>query len=503
MSWKGIVTINSKDYEFTLNSLTIEELKAQITEISKVSEQKTDLIKITDTNDQNIETDQQVQQSLQDCQLHFFAYFQTDYHFLSISTQTLDFHKHWSIDWKKSNLTAVEIVSQMMKHNEKGLIVVSSLISYWENSTELNIYCNDNKCSFRRLLANDDKVEKIQFGEYWVHILKQELVILDNIDIDGNVYGINCEIRCKGNVNISTQFFISNNCIVDEKLKLYVSPIQWNIKIHHDIPILLQNLQDEANDCLEKQCYEDTIRYLYEALDISIHYFGSHHPYVADLNNTLGICYDQAERYDEAIECYKKSLKIGLSVYGINHGWVANLYNNLGLAYDNNEEYDKAIESGEKALQIRVNIFGDNHENVAQSYSNIGISYGKTGEFDKRIECNTKALMIRLDIFGMNHCEVARSYKDLGMSYSKKGEYNKSIECYEQSLQIRKHLFGNTSRTVADANWNLGFVFEKKNEIKAACRHYEEAWKVYSIILGEYDKETLEVKAKIKVLCDI
>ncbi|ETO36781.1 hypothetical protein RFI_00282 [Reticulomyxa filosa] len=371
MSWKGIVTINSKDYEFTLNSLTIEELKAQITEISKVSEQKTDLIKITDTNDQNIETDQQVQQSLQDCQLHFFAYFQTDYHFLSISTQTLDFHKHWSIDWIKANCEAAKIVRQTLNANKQGLVCVVKSKPRWQ------IEANEDSVTMRSsfsviALKSNDGMEVKQFGDYWVYLLKYKVVRLHKVEIDGNVYVIGCEIQCKDNVTITTQMIVTKTAIIDQRLKQSHSQIEWNAIIHHDVPLQLQELQDKAFEHSNEGQLCAAFECLQKAVKIAIDTFGSDHPYVADAYSNLGIAHSKQQKFDEALNCYEIAINICLKVFGDEHGWICNLNDHIGLVYQNQGIYDTAIQYHQRALKIRKCVFQKPTELTGDASWNLG-----------------------------------------------------------------------------------------------------------------------------------
>ncbi|ETO01108.1 hypothetical protein RFI_36332, partial [Reticulomyxa filosa] len=68
-----------------------------------------------------------------------------------------------------------------------------------------------------------------------------------------NMYAINCEIKFKGNIHIAVQLFISKDIIIHHKLNFSLSPIQWNIQIHHDIPILLQQFKDKIDSFLKKK----------------------------------------------------------------------------------------------------------------------------------------------------------------------------------------------------------------------------------------------------------
>ncbi|ETO04483.1 hypothetical protein RFI_32918 [Reticulomyxa filosa] len=123
------------------------------------------------------------------------------------------------------------------------------------------------------------------------------------------------------------------------------------------------------------------------------------------------------------------------------------------------------------------------------------------GQYDKAIDHHEQSLKIRLQIHGLYHTSVAHSYHSLGSCYKKRYQYNKAIEYNHKALEIKNQIFGKNKST-ADSNWNLGLIFEKTGEIKSACKHYEEAWRLYSTLLGEFNRETLHVKLRLKKLTD-
>ncbi|ETO23566.1 hypothetical protein RFI_13614 [Reticulomyxa filosa] len=266
--------------------------------------------------------------------------------------ETLSFKNHWNKDWKKANLEAAKVVEQMFERVEQGMIVVAKTISERQSNNN-----NDNTSSFF-MQIHDHKVEKKQFGEYWVHVIKGKTIILDNVNIDGNMYVVNCEIQCKTNVHITTQVFVTNNGLVDQHC---VNPIQWNTKFHHDIPLLLQNLQDQSNNCSKNQLFDGAIVYLEKSLEISIDTFGLNHHSVAGLYNNLGNAYQNKQQYNRAVTCYENALHIYLDIFGTVHAHIANSFYNLGNACINKGEYNKAIESYQKALKLYLEIFGRNH----------------------------------------------------------------------------------------------------------------------------------------------
>ncbi|ETO03364.1 TPR repeat-containing protein, partial [Reticulomyxa filosa] len=275
-------------------------------------------------------------------------------------SKTLDFRKHWNKHWRRSNTEAAKTVEQMMHNKEKGLIIVA-----------LNKKVNDNLYSILAL-ANDNKIKKKKFEDYCMYVIKRDVVVL-KVAVDGNIYVVDCKLECDGLVNVTTQIFVTSKAIVDERLKQFIYFIPWNTKMHHDIPVQFQELEDNAEKCRKQGLFDESVFY--------------------------------SQKY-------------------------------LQIASDNFEFYH---------------------------YTAIG-------------------------------------YHLLGLIYDNKKEYEKEIECYENILTVRKKIFGNTNVCNANLHWNLGQTFKIIGKREISNKHFEEAWKIYSIVLGEWNKETLRAKRKMGML---
>ncbi|ETO16559.1 hypothetical protein RFI_20781 [Reticulomyxa filosa] len=316
------------------------------------------------------------------------------------SFNTLDYKKHWNRDWKKANVEAVKMVEQMLQKNEQGVIVVIKNSVQLQNRTNTNKIANkDYSFSFNELM-NSSQVEKRQFEKYWTYIIKSKLVILDNVIIDGNMYAIECEIQYKENVDITTQFFVTKNVIVDQKLKLLVSPIQWNTKIHHDIPVKINDLKESARECFEKNNFDEAILHFQGALQLSMNVFEPCHPYITDSYYNLGLAHNKKGQYDKAIEFYEKALEQYLYIFGNNHVDVADSYIALGTVYFKKRNYDEAIKYDEKALKIRKEIFGYSNRSVGDACWNLGLTCEETRATERACKYFEEAWKVYSTVLG-------------------------------------------------------------------------------------------------------
>ncbi|ETO10488.1 hypothetical protein RFI_26889 [Reticulomyxa filosa] len=323
----------------------------------------------------------------------------------------LNFKKHWNRKWRKANVDASQMVEEMIKKNEEGLVIVANNISNYKNEYSSLI-----------TLINTSKIEKREYREYYVYKIKKKLIILDNINIDGNIYAINCKIECKQNVNVTSQLFFTKNCMIDLQSKQNIMLIEWNQKFHYDIPLQLQNFEEKAEECIEKTLFDDAISYLYQHLQISIDKFGSSnnnsnnpycHPYIAISYNLIGSAYDDKGQYDQAINFYKKSLHILLLLFGIQFSIVAQIYHNLGIAYYYKGQYDVSISFYQKSLNIRNNIFQNLNKDIGGSCWNLGLSFEQKGDIKMAYQYYEKSWKVYHLLYGEWNAETLQAKRKI------------------------------------------------------------------------------------------
>ncbi|ETN98632.1 hypothetical protein RFI_38860, partial [Reticulomyxa filosa] len=283
----------------------MKHLKEQVIQVTP---KKTDevLLAIIDGDGCQIETDESVIQAFKKDPVYFTIQVQSE----GISKvkeneqltrekeeipEPLDFKKHWNKFWRKCNAEASKKVEQMIQSNEQGLIVIAYNTLKWKNR-------RDNLSSISNLVNSKENDIK-EFGVYCMYVIKRRVIILEDIHIDGNIYAIDCELQCKG----------SNTIINQQELKQSIIPIQWDMEIHHNIPVTLQNLIDKQQQYLQENIFEDALFHSQQHLQLCINTFGLNHPFVADSYNYLGSVYREKKEYVESIEYYNKALTISLN----------------------------------------------------------------------------------------------------------------------------------------------------------------------------------------------
>ncbi|ETO33455.1 hypothetical protein RFI_03651 [Reticulomyxa filosa] len=493
-SYKAYVNDEEKVHTILLHDLTMEHLKQQILQATQPKHAENVTMTIVDRSGSCIESDENVIQAFKNDAVNLTVQFQPGFFSLykislrkililnkvypklnkvrqpiitkDNAPEALGFKKYWNIKWRKANAEAAKTVEEMLHSNKQGLIVVTYNTLKWKNR-------NDNHSSIIKLISNEEDDIR-DFGEYRMYIIRRKCIVLERVNIDGNVYVIDCKLECKEKVSITIQIFVTKNAIVDEQLKQSISSIPWNTKIHHDIPIQLQDIEDKG--------YE----------------------------------YENQERFNEAFVYLQEYLQIAIDIFGLNHHYVAIAYNKLGTFYDGNKgEYEKAIDYFSKAQTIISNCFGSNCYFLAKIYENVAFVY-EARSYAKAIEYHTKALEIKLAIFGANHVDTSWSYENLGNAHQAKTLYNEAVEDYEIALKIMFEIFGINHTNIDDsyscfgwrccniniANifWQLGIIFEKLKNDKQARKYFKEAWRAYSIVFGEWSYSTSRAKEKVESL---
>ncbi|ETO26231.1 hypothetical protein RFI_10906 [Reticulomyxa filosa] len=213
-----------------LLDLTMEHLKQQVLQITQRTHAS---IIIMDGDGSYIETDESVIRVFKKDPVHLSIKFgsediQKSKMKKNEIAEALDFKKHWSAHWRKANAEAAKRVERMIKNKEEGLIIVAYNPAKWKHK-------NDGLGPIVNLVKNSKGNSK-PFEGCYMYEIKRRVIVLKQVHIDGNVYAVDCELRCEGSVNITTQLFATKNAIINEQLKHFISPIfgiQKYITIFH------------------------------------------------------------------------------------------------------------------------------------------------------------------------------------------------------------------------------------------------------------------------------
>ena len=162
-----------------------------------------------------------------------------------------------------------------------------------------------------------------------------------------------------------------------------------------------------------------------------------------DVNNNLGILYNQLGEYKKAKSFYEKTLQLNPS--------NINTINNLGLLFQALKNKEEAMECFKKAIRI--------NPNYAPAYFNFANTLKEIGEYEKAINYYKKTIEINPNFID--------ALNNLGILYNQIGEYKKAINFFEQSLQLNPKYI--------DAHNSLGILFDGIAEYQKAINCFENA----------------------------
>ncbi|ETO36289.1 hypothetical protein RFI_00774 [Reticulomyxa filosa] len=398
--------------------------------------------------------------------------------------EPLGFQRYWDSNWIRANAEAAKIIEKMIKADKQGLVIVVKNTSEWENIIFPNlIKLNSFIFPLSKFFNNKNKILYKVYGVYVIE--RKSIIILNDINIDGNMYVVNCEIKCQQNIKITSQLFVTKDATIDRQLRQSILPIQWDTKMNHDISIQLQDLEDKGKELMNNNLLDDSILQLEQYLQLSLNTFGFDHPFVARSYDMIGDVHYEKKDYQQAILYYEKSLKIMLDNVTIDSSYVIILHYNLGLFYSKIEQHDKSIEYYEKSLNSKLKLFGDNPSDIIDWYSALGNAYSNAERFNKAIEYYEKVVKIRLHNCRASQKAIADVFNNLGEACHNKRAYNKAIAYYEKALETYLDIFGFKTVVVANLYNNLAQVYVDKQHCDTAIKYFEKVIEINVSIFGD------------------
>jgi tetratricopeptide (TPR) repeat protein len=197
-------------------------------------------------------------------------------------------------------------------------------------------------------------------------------------------------------------------------------------------------------------------------------------PRFADIQNKLGIIYNQTNRLDLAVQAFEKAL-------AINPGYTeASL--NLAITYSDLGKYEKAREVFERAAQFKERA-GDADSTtagidpfvkgkLADEHLRLGTMYYDLHLLDEAIDEYQKALRLSPNFADIiTHLGIA--YRDKGRFDEAIKEFNRAKLCNPRYIPARLHLgvtyYSQGFFGLAEEEWREALVFDPGN---SAVRTY-------------------------------
>ncbi len=228
---------------------------------------------------------------------------------------------------------------------------------------------------------------------------------------------------------------------------------------------------------------------------------------VANIQNALGMLYQDMNNDSEALKAYLTALKkfenlakLNPEIFELN---VALLQNNLGEFYRNKNDYPSAFSAYSKALNIyeqysKTNI-PDFKPGLAMVQNNFGLLYHSKHEYYAALNAFKKSLEIFEELaetnLKKNEPYIATLYNNLGILYEDKNEYAAALSAYAKALEIRENLAKANpdayNPDFASTLFNLGTLYLKTNEDTLGLEIFSKSEKIYKS-LAETNPSTYE-----------
>ena len=190
---------------------------------------------------------------------------------------------------------------------------------------------------------------------------------------------------------------------------------------------------------------------------------------LGNLQNNIGIIYENRKNFDKALEVYMKGLM--MSQKANDYSAMGNLYTNIGKAYQLKKEYSLALTNLEEAFRIRSE--QDDQYGVSRSLGHLGTLYLELGDYKKAQEFLERGLAGAKEIRSLD--TQTSTAEILYEVYEKQGDYKKAFEMLRFQKMINDSLKNDrVAKKLVEAE--MKYEIEKKQREEALARERRELW---------------------------
>ncbi len=136
--------------------------------------------------------------------------------------------------------------------------------------------------------------------------------------------------------------------------------------------------------------------------------------------NGIGIGLRRLGRFQEATDHHLKTLQY-IQQEDAESPWVGNVLNNLGLCYNNLGQNDRAVEYQKQAVHAYQKLGSVYQDQIATGLANIGLSYSFLAVYDSAKHYSSKSLSYMHDTFGKNYSDILLPTGSLARIHQREG----------------------------------------------------------------------------------
>lgn len=188
-----------------------------------------------------------------------------------------------------------------------------------------------------------------------------------------------------------------------------------------------------------------------------------------NLQNNIGIIYENRKDFDKALEVYMKGLM--MSQKANDFSAMGNLYTNIGKAYQLKKQYTLAQTNLEEAYRIRKE--QNDQYGVSRSLGHLGTLYLELGDYKKAQEFLEGGLDAAKEIRSLD--TQGSTAEILYEVYEKQGEYKKAFDMLRFQKIINDSLKNDrVAKRLVEVE--MKYELEKKQREETLARERRELW---------------------------
>lgn len=222
----------------------------------------------------------------------------------------------------------------------------------------------------------------------------------------------------------------------------------------------LEELYKQGMEAYDKKDYATAERLFHELLTVS--------PRFADVQNKIGIIFNQTDRLDLAAQAFEKALQVnpGYTEASLN---LAITYSDLGKYEQAREVFERAAHFAEKNADKAAGPTGIDpfvKGKLADEHLRLGNMYYELSLLDDAIDEYQKALRLSPNFADIiTHLGIA--LRDKGHYDEAIKEFNRAKECNPRYIPARLHLgvtyYSQGFYGLAEEEWREALVFDPNN----------------------------------------
>ncbi|HZZ45083.1 MAG TPA: FxSxx-COOH system tetratricopeptide repeat protein [Tepidisphaeraceae bacterium] len=237
-----------------------------------------------------------------------------------------------------------------------------------------------------------------------------------------------------------------------------------------------------------------------KALDISQTLYGSTHPRIAAISDSLARALSRCGDIEQSRQNFERAIEIDSAAYGYNDPRVATSVNNYGRYHFARGDYKTAQAQFEWARTVIENHYGADHPRVAAVINNIGYTHGSSGDLAQARQLLEQAMEMAQRTYPDGHPDVARIAGNLGRVLYAQNDYRAAKPLLEKALVIDRAALGYDHPDTGRDHLFLGDLLAATKDFAGAETHYQQAMNAAEAAAGLYSQAVLACLDKLAAL---